>query len=212
MELKLKKSYSLSFLFLFLGILAFAQEAEYSKKYLRLKDDKRYQEGYVVENNGDTIRGILRLKYNPSYEISSFWFITKEGKRIYYEPLEVQVFSMGENKYLSNEGSFFLVLYEGQKVDLLQNITITYGIDVLTTLFLNSTYVRIFKEFNAQRPVSHLRIDKSKEFIMIRKSNFKETISTAFYNCSTIEQNISMMTYEIENLIAIIEEYDNCNE
>ncbi|WP_420578062.1 hypothetical protein [Ekhidna sp.] len=195
-----------------------AQEFEESKKYKKLLSRKGYQKGYIVTQEKDTLGGLLKFRSNPSGELSSFWFFNQDGKKIYTEPTDVVALKMGDLEYYSNQGSIFLKIYQGEKMDLLKNVTVTRA----STFLIEAGFSYLGNRTNSMplgdmlvdlipvSPILYLRIRSNEKFVEIQKKDFKSTCKTIFNECPTLVGKISEETYYYHDLEAIIKEYDFC--
>lgn len=205
--------------FLSISFLAKGQDFRDSEKYERLISKNGFEEGYIVSMNGDTLNGLIKFRSNSFKEISSFWFYNDKGKRTYVEPMDVKGLKCGYLKYHSHEGSIFLIVYEGRKVDLVKNVTVTNGLGLIRELSLSYiehvTDGRLTVEF-WDLIVPNVNLfwmlhKEEQEYIEIRKKDFTANYAEIFDDCNELVTRIEEESYQFNDLNTVIREYDFCD-
>ncbi|GAB4228786.1 MAG: hypothetical protein Tsb0034_00090 [Ekhidna sp.] len=192
-------------------LFAFGQEeGEISKRYERLKARSGYYEGYIVENSGDTISGLIQLKLGPYGSLSNFWFVDKEGKKYFTEPLEVKGFSYNDLQFISKEGSFYYMIYDGDDIRLLRNVTIIYEPSSHKSFFSGVSASAFFR--HPRNAVFHINFSGSDEFTLIDKKNFYEILPQLLYSCPSVIDKINQGDYFIYDMEIVARHYDNCKK
>jgi hypothetical protein len=194
-----------------------AQSFELSKKYERLLDGG-YAKGYIVTNDSDTLNGILKFRKNSTDEVSSLWFFNSEGKRNYIEPLDITGLKCGYLKYYSNEGSIFLILYEGDHIDLVKNVTAMSNMQIIRDFALsyveNETNGYLSAEFLdpliPEFPLLFLRFKEDQRYVEIRRKDFKSNYAQIFEDCNEVVVKIDNGDYEYKDLNSLVREFDSC--
>lgn len=188
---------------------AFCQEKDVSRKYERLKSKDSYHEGFIVNNSNDTIQGLIRLTLGPYGGLSSIWFVEKDGTRLFTEPLEIKSFSYNDLSFITREGSFYFVIYDGRKIDLLRNVTIVYEPGSQRSFFSGQSFSAASKF--PKSSVYHINFNGSDEFTLIDRRNFYEILPQLLLSCEPIIQKINEGDYFIYDMEVIARHYDNCD-
>jgi hypothetical protein len=171
-----------------LAVTGFTQESE---KYKKAKAKKKYQEGYVTDNLGNTVTGlIVDSDGKPAERVS---ILVPSGEKLKFDPIEVKEYGSGFYRFISTREQFLQVIFENKKVGIYKDIDVvsTYMYQSPGTLYIHRPGEPNFKK--------------------ITKIVFAKSMSEYFMDCPVLSEKIKNKEYRAreDDLCEIASFYDH---
>jgi hypothetical protein len=156
---------------------------------------KGYEEGFVVTNAGDTVRGEIKHKSGDEIKDRIYVRVTEEDKRN-YKTTDIQYFQAGDESYITQE-------IDGEKVFLLE---------------WSVGYLELYEE---QIPGSsegsssyqaYIRKAGEKELVAIKPGSWKKQILSYISDDTQLAGEVEKNKYKLEELGTIIRLYNEGKE
>ncbi|MBT1712344.1 hypothetical protein KK062_29140 [Fulvivirgaceae bacterium PWU5] len=184
-----------------LAITGFTQESE---KYKKAKAKKKYEEGYVTDNLGNTFTGlIVDSDGKPAERVS---ILVPSGEKLKFDPIEVKEYGSGFYRFISTREQFLQVIFENKKVGIYKDIDIVREYRHQSPGSMNNLYTPV-------REVEKLYIHRPGEpnFKKITKIVFAKSMSEYFIDCPVLSEKIKNKEYRAreDDLHEIVSFYDH---
>lgn len=108
--------------FIFQGLSGYGQE---SKKYLKLKANYNYREGYIITLDSTREEGLIKDYLREVKKYSVVTFVNKKGAKNKYYPNEIRGYGYAFYRFVSSKSSFFEIVKSGNRVSLYKNISVS---------------------------------------------------------------------------------------
>jgi len=194
------------FVLVLLTISAQAQETDLYQKFV---NDERYTTGYVVDNKGNEIGGLMKKN---DYVLSSVVMITKDGVEKKYTPADIRKYNLNFKNYVSDGTQFYELVYEG-KVGYYQRALFIQAGSWEGGPTMYPGIPPIMSGGNREKLRIYFCKAGTKEFIQIKDGSFKNSMSKFFADCEILKTKIKKGELTIEDLDLIRYIYNNdCKE
>lgn len=179
-------------------------QAQESEKYLKLKQNSNYREGYILDRDSLKIKGLIKDNLlNEAKKYSVVTFVQMNGTTSKYYPSEIKGFGYSINDFVSDGSSFYEIIQRGKRVSLYKNVSVTNW----------ST-----PGAPGMAPMNHSSADESFyvkrsdeiHFKEVRKKNFEVEFSLYFKDCEEIVNKIQAKEYTHKDIKQIVSKYNYC--
>lgn len=188
----------------------FGQQKEKSAKYEKFERNINYTKGYIVLEE-ERIKGLIKVKSSEVGQFQSVKFVHYSGEKETYYPSDISEFGYYSNKFESIDGSFYKLLAKGKRVDLLQNVSISYGPGVMMGIAGAGAGAATPTISSSKNDTKHLRDVETGELTRVRKIDFRSQTTQLFADCPELIKKIESKEYRFRDLRTIVREYDHCN-
>jgi hypothetical protein len=185
-------------------IFANLSHAQESEKYIKLKQNYSYNEGYILDKDSMKIEGLIKegaLSEAKKYAVVNF--VHKDGTRKKYYPADIKGFGHSGDTFVSDNDSFYEIIQTGKKVTLYLNVSANYWTAPGAPGMAPITHSSIDESFFVKRP-------NEKAFTLVRKRKFKEDFSKYFADCPAVASNILTGEFTHKDIEEIVSMYNSC--
>ena len=175
------------------GNLTYGQE---SKKYLEVKKNYNYREGYILNKDSVRVKGLIfnnRMKELRKYSVVTF--VDLNGTKKKYHPNQLKGFGYSIFEFVSDNKLFYEVIQKGKKVSLYKILSansVSYG---MSTATIENFYVKRTNETS---------------FKLVKKSKFQEEYSNYFKDCENVAAEILNKELDYKDIDTIVRRYNAC--
>lgn len=181
--------------------LAHSQE---SKKYLKLKQDYNYREGYILDKDSMKVNGLIKAHMmNEAKKYSIVTFVQTDGTKKKYYPSGIKGFGYSIYEFVSDNSSFYEVVSKGRKVSLYKNLSVSSWSSPGAPGMAPVTYSSTIEDLYVKR-------DNETTFKLVRKKNFAVEFSEYFKDCEEIVNKIIAKEYTHKDIERIVSKYNHC--
>lgn len=194
------------FILIFLAISVQAQKPNLYEKYV---NDDGYTIGYVVDNKGNEIEGLMKKN---DYVLSTVVLFTKEGVEKRYTPADLRSYNLNFKNYVSDGHLFYELVHEGKVGFYQRSIFIQAGSwDGGPTM--QPGMPPIMSGGNREKNKIYFCKAGTQEFIEIKNGSFKSQLSKFFADCEILKTKIKKGELTVDDLDLIRYIYNNdCKE
>lgn len=178
-------------------------QAQDSLAYLAYSRDPNYVVGYVVDNAGNKVEGLM-LKYQSVS--SRVLLILSNGEEKKYRAKDMKNFKMGSEKYASDGNFIYRLIYEG-KLELYEMAGYSHGVS------FSGTGGGTITTPGSELLISYFHKADSNKFQRISKASFKKDLPNFFSDCEILSSKIKKGELTIDDIDLIRYIYNNdCKE
>jgi hypothetical protein len=169
-----------------------------SKKYLKYQSNYNYSEGYIVDNNGLKINGLIKDNNEASQYIKVV-FVRKDGQKKTLRPSDVSEYGFFRSKFVSDKKQFYEIVNEGTRIS---------SYKVLTYSFVPIAGQNGISAGGSSNETKSYYLKKSNEskFQLVSKKKFKEDLTNYFSECELLKlkiQNGELADKDLEKIVYI---------
>ena len=169
-----------------------------SKKYLKYQSNYNYREGYIVDNNGLKINGLIKDNNEASQYIKVV-FVRKDGQKKTLRPSDVIEYGFFRTKFVSDKTQFYQMVNEGTRISSYKVLEYTYGAFAGQNGIPTRGYINETKSY-------YLKKSDQSKFHLVSKKKFKEDLTNYFSDCELLKmkiQNSELADKDLEKIVYI---------
>jgi len=181
--------------------LTYGQE---SKKYLKLKHNLNYREGYILDSDSILIKGLI--KDNVMTEVKKYsviTFVEVDGTKKKHYPNGIKGFGYSSHKFVSDNSLFYEVEQKGRRVSLYKNLSVSTWSAPGAPGMPSTTH-------STSREDLYVKRDNERTFKLVKRNNFTEEFSEYFKDCEEIVRKILAKEYTHKDIKKIVSKYNHC--
>ena len=178
--------------------------AQESKRYLKLKQNTSYWEGYVLNRDSVKITGLVKDNLlNDTKKYSVVTFVQKDGTKLKLYPNTIKGYGYSNHSFISNGSSFLENVQHGRRLSLYKNATVTSWSAGGAPGMAPMTHTNVKENFYVKR-------SNESVFKEVRKKNFKQDFSNYFKDCEEVSNKILNEEYNHKDISEIVRKYNYC--
>lgn len=165
--------------------------------------------GYVVTNNGDTIRGKIQM-LTPALNEVKVKLIDANGKKRIFKAKEVQAYSFVVLTYKNKKHTSETITYVRKTVDKApvpfgsKNVLIEQQVKGQVNLYNHYVETRA-----GQYAYEHcFYLEKGNEMVLINRANFKKAVRKIVADYPELKAKVGKKGYGYKYIVKIIKEYN----
>ncbi len=169
-----------------------------SKKYLKYQSNYNYREGYIVDNNGLKINGLIKDNNEASQYIKVV-FVRKDGQKKTLKPSDISAYGFFRSKFVSDQKQFYEIVNEGTRISLYKVLQYTF---VPFAGQIGSSVGGVRNETKSY----YLKKPNEAKYLLLNKKKFKEDLTNYFSNCELLKlkiQNGELTEKDLEKIVYI---------